>query len=69
MPHSFQSAFVKESGMSTFRIMALTVMIFFFKTIKPRIINYRWYNDFSNEDYRKIMTNDLKNFVIRALNF
>ena len=31
-----------------------------FKKIKPRIINNRWHNNFSNEYYRKCLFNELK---------
>ena len=57
----------------SFHPMTLTVMRKNFKKIKPRIINYRSYNNFSNEYYRKclfnelnrvIMIEDLKSFVI-----
>ena len=40
--------------------MKLTVMRKNFKKIKPRIINYRSYNNFSNEYYRKCLFNELK---------
>ena len=40
--------------------MTLTVMRKNFKKIKPRIINYRSYNNFSNEYYRKCLFNELK---------
>ena len=40
--------------------MTLTVMRKKFKKIKPRIINYRSHNNFSNEYYRKCLFNELK---------
>ena len=76
MPRSFRSTCVIETGLSDFHLMALTVMRKNFKKIKPRIVNYRSCNNFSNEYYRKclfneskgrplsIMTKDLKSFVI-----
>ena len=73
MPRSFQGTCVIKSGLSGFHLMTLTVMRKNFKKIKPRIINYRSYNNFSNEYYRKclfnelnrvIMIEDLKSFVI-----
>ena len=51
MPRSFQSICVIETGLSDFHLMTLTVMGKNFKKIKPRIINYRSYNNFSNEYY------------------
>ena len=82
MSRSFQSTYVIETGLSNFHLMTLTVMRKKFRKDKPRIINYRPYNDFSNAYYRKCLFNGLKkkrplsimiegwkNFVIRALNF
>ena len=60
MPRSFQGTCVIETGPSNFHLMTLTVMRKFFKKIKPRIINYRSYNNFSNEYYRKCLFNELK---------
>ena len=60
MSRSFQSAYVIETGLSNFHLMTLTVMRKKFRKDKPRIINYRPYNDFSNEYYRKCLFNGLK---------
>ena len=60
MPRSFQSTCVIETGLSDFHLMTLTVMGKNFKKIKPRIINYRSYNNFSNEYYRKCLFNEFK---------
>ena len=55
MPRSFQSTCVIETGLSDFYLITLTVMRKNFKQIKPRFINYRSYNNFSNEYYRKCL--------------
>ena len=60
MPHSFQSTCVIETGLSEFHLMTLTVTRKNFKKIKPRIISYMLYNNFSNEYYRKCLFNELK---------
>ena len=60
MPRSFQSTCIIETGLSVFHLMTLTVMSKNFKKNKPRIINYRLYNNFSNEYYRKCLFNELK---------
>ena len=60
MLRSFQSTCVIETGLSDFHLMTLTVMRKNFKKTKPRIINYRSYNNFSNEYYRKCLFNELK---------
>ena len=60
MPRSFQSACVIETGLSDYHLMSLTIMRKKFKKIKPRITNYRSYNNFSNEYHRKFLFNELK---------
>ena len=65
VPRSFQSTCVVETGLSDFHLMTLTVMRKGFKKYQPKIINYRSYNNFSNEKYRETLTNNLsnKNFI------
>ena len=60
MPRSFQSTCVIETGLSDFHLMTLTVMRTNLKENKPRIINYKSYNNFLNEYYRKCLLNELK---------
>ena len=60
MLRSFQSTCVIETELSDFHLMTLTVMRINFKKIKPRIINHRSYDNFSNEYYRKCLFNELK---------
>ena len=60
MPRSFQGTCVTETGLSDFHLTTLTVMRKKFKKIKPRIINCRSYNNFSNEYCRKCFFNELK---------
>ena len=60
IPGSFQGTCVIEIEMSDFHLMTLAVLRKNFKKIKPRIINYRLYNNFSNEYYKKCLFNELK---------
>ena len=60
IPHSFQSTCAIETGLSDFHLMVLTVIRKNFKKVKPRIINYRSYDNFSNEYYRNCLFNELK---------
>ena len=60
MSQSFQSTCVIETGLSDFHLMTLTVMRKNFKKIKPRIIKYRLYNNFSNDYYRKCLFDEFK---------
>ena len=59
MPRNFQSTCVIETGLSDFHLMTLTVRKNF-KKIKPRIINYRSYNNFPSDYYRKCLLNEQK---------
>ena len=55
----FQSACVRETGLSDFHLMTVTVMRNIFKKLKPRTINYRSYKHFSNEAYRESLLHEL----------
>ena len=51
VPRMFQSTCVLEAGLSDFHLMTVTVKKIFkktFKKMRPRVINYRSYRDFSN---------------------
>ena len=47
-PHSFQNSWVIETGLSDFHKMKVSVMKTAFQKPKPRIVQYRDYNQFSN---------------------
>ena len=55
----FQSRCVIETGLSDFHLLTVTVMRKNFKKIRPRVINYRSYRDFSNETFRVFLINNL----------
>ena len=55
VPHSFQSTCVVDTGLSDFQWKTLTVMMKSFKKYQPKIINYGWYKNFSNEKYRETL--------------
>ena len=65
VPRSFQSTCIVEAGLSDFHLMTLTVTRKSFKKYQPKIINYRSYKDFSNEEYRETLINNLskENFI------
>ena len=52
-PWSFQITCVIEAGLLHFHLMTLTVMKKSFRKFHPRLINYRSYENFSNEAFRK----------------
>ena len=47
-PHSFQNFWVIETGLSDFHKMKVSVMKTAFQKLKPRIVQYRDYTQFSN---------------------
>ena len=49
-PGSFQNSYVTETGLSDFHKMIVTVMKASNWKIEPRVINYRAYKSFLNED-------------------
>ena len=55
----FQSICVIEKGLSEFHLM--TVMRKTFKKLMPRLINYRSFKSFSNDDFRVSLMDDLSN--------
>ena len=63
VPRMFQSTCVLETGLSDFHLMTVTVMRKTFKKMRPRVINYRSYRDFSNETFRVSLINNLSNEV------
>ena len=63
VPRVFQSKCVLETELSDFDLMTVTVMRKTFKKIRPRVINYRSYGDFSNKTFRVSLINNLSNEV------
>ena len=51
-PRSFQNSCVIETGLSDFHKIVVTVMKTSYKKLEPKIINYRSYKFFCNEDFR-----------------
>ena len=50
---------IVETGLSDFHLMTLTVVRKRFKKTKPKTINYRSYKNFSNEEYRDTLIENL----------
>ena len=51
--YSFQNSWVIETGPSDFHKMIVSVMKTPFQKLKPRIVQYRDYTQFSNDNFRK----------------
>ena len=60
---TFQSTCVIETGLSDFHLVTLTIMRKTFKEKRPRIINYRLFEHFSNEEFRKSSIDNLSNQI------
>ena len=58
-PYSFQNSCVIETGLSDFYKMILSVMKTTFPKLKPRIVQYRDYAQFSNGNFRKNLLENL----------
>ena len=57
-PYSFQHSCVIEPGLSDFHKMIVSVLKITFQKLKPKIVHYRDYTKFSNDDFRKkLLTN------------
>ena len=63
VPRTFQSTCVIETGLLDFHLMTLTIMRKTFKKQRPRIINYRSFKHFSNEEFRKFLIDNLSNQI------
>ena len=58
---SFQNSKVKETGLSDFQKMSLSIMKIFYKKQRPNIIRYRNYRNFNNECF----INDVQSSILR----
>ena len=56
---SFQNSCAIETGLSDFHKMIVTVMKAYFQKQKPKVITYRDYKNFSENDYRQQITYEL----------
>ena len=70
-PRSFQNSNVFETGLSDFYKLTITVLKQYFPKLKPKIVNYRDYQNFQNNEFRAELDNemskhDLGNNVISA---
>ena len=73
-PGSFQNSCVIETGLPDFHMMIVTVMKTSYRKIEPRVINYRDYKSFSNEEFREWLLENIiekfsENFDKRFNNF
>ena len=60
-PRCFQNTVAVETGISDFHKMVVTVLKVFYKKQKPKIIQYRKYDNFNNDLFREELNNELLN--------
>ena len=65
-PYSFQNSCVIETGLSDFHKMAVSIMKTTFQKLKPKIVNYRDYSGFSNDDFKKNLLHNLSLEIINT---
>ena len=54
---SFQNSCAIETGLSDFHKMIATILKTYFRKKEPKIIQYRDYKNFSEEEYREFLVN------------
>ena len=60
-PRSFCNSYIIETGLSDFNIMTVSVMKMHYRKLPPKIINYRDYKKFSNENFLNSVKEVLSN--------
>ena len=58
-PRSFQNSGVFETGLSDFHKLTTTVLRRYFPKLKPKVIIYRDYQNFRNDEFRAELDNEL----------
>ena len=51
-PRGFQNSNVLEMELSDFRKLTTTVLKQYFPKVKPKVVNYRDYLNFGNDEFR-----------------
>ena len=60
-PRFFENTVAVETGISGFHKMVVTVLKVFYKKQKPKISQYRKYDNFNNDLFREELNNELLN--------
>ena len=58
-PRSFQNSDVFETGLSDSHKLTTTVLKQYFPNLKPKVVNYRDYQKFRNEEFRTKLDNEI----------
>ena len=58
-PRSFQNSSVFETGLSDFHKLTITVLKQYFPKLEPKVVNYRDYRNFRNNEFRAELDNEM----------
>ena len=58
-PRSFQNSNVFETGLSDFHKLTIAVLKQYFPKLKPKVVNYRDYQNFQNNAFRAELDNEM----------
>ena len=68
-PRSFQNSNVFETGLSDFHKLTTTVLKQYFPKLKPKVVNYRDYRKFHNEEFRALLDNEILKHDINNMEY
>ena len=68
-PRSFQDNSVFETGLSDFHKLTTTVLKHYFPKPKPKIVNYRDYQNFRNDEFRAELVNEILKHDINNIEY
>ena len=68
-PRSFQDNSVFETGLSGFQKLTTTVLKQYFPKPKPKIVNYRDYRNFRNDEFRAELDNEILKYDISNIEY
>ena len=68
-PRSFQDSCVFETGLSDFQKLKATVLKQYFPKPKPKIVSYRNYRNFRNDEFRVELNNEILKHDINNIEY
>ena len=66
---TFQNSNVFEAGLSDFHKLTTTVLKQYFPKLKPKVVNYRDYRKFHNEEFRALLDNEILKHDINNMEY
>ena len=68
-PQSFQNSNVFETGLSDFQKLTTTVLKQYFPKLKPKVVNYKNYRKFLNDEFRAQLDNEILKHDINNMEY